>query len=158
MNFRRITRLALGGVLLFARARNLPAAPQKQPEHPEHPMAEKTISVDDLEKAIQQKIADKAKEDGGTFRLPDDVLHKTWELELVKVHRDKLTRLEDGTYFACVDMKQKGGSDVVDVDFFLKETDGKLAFSDMAVHKVNGAPRYNWEKKGDRWVKKPVAG
>jgi hypothetical protein len=125
-------------------------------EHPEHPMAEKKISVDDLEKTIKEKIAEKAKADGGVFKLRDDVLGKTWELELVRVHRDKLTRLEDGTYFACVDMKTKDGKNVVDVDFFLKESDGKLAFSDMAVHKVDGVARYDWEKKGDRWVKVPV--
>ena len=150
MNLRR-TPMAILGIALAA-GFGLPSALRAQ-EHPEHPTAEKKISVDDLEKAIKEKIAEKAKDDGGVFKLQDDVLHKTWELELIKVHRDKLTRLEDGTYFACVDMKPKAGSDVVDVDFFLKDTGGKLAFSDMAVHKVNGAPRYNWEKKGDRWVK-----
>jgi hypothetical protein len=157
MNLRRVAPFALSGAFLVVGAATLPAAPPPEhPEHPEHPTAQKKISVDDLEKAIQEKVSEKSKADGGTFRLPDDVLHKTWELELVRVHRDKLTRLEDGTYFACVDMKEKGGKDVVDVDFFLKESDGKLAFSDMAVHKVNGAPRYNWEKKGDRWVKTPA--
>ncbi len=150
MNLRR-NPLALIGLAAAAFLGAPPLASAQ--EHPEHPTAEKKISVDDLEKAIQEKVAEKTKQDGGAFKLPDDVLKKTWELELVKVHRDKLTRLEDGTYFACVDMKEKGGKDMVDVDFFLKESDGKLAFSDMSVHKVNGVPRYNWEKKGDRWVR-----
>jgi len=126
------------------------------PDHPEHPKGEKKISLDSLEKAIKEKITEKSKEDGGTFKLHDDVLNKNWELDLVKVHRDKLTRLEDGRYFACVDMKSHGGDDVVDVDFFLTEKDGKLVFSDMTVHKVNGAARYGWEKKGDNWVKTPA--
>lgn len=147
----RRTPVALLGLALAACA-GFPVAASAQ-EHPEHPMAEKKISVDDLEKTIKEKVAEKTKDDGGVFKLRDDKLARTWELELVKVHRDKLTRLEDGTYFACVDMKEKAGKDTVDVDFFLKESDGKLAFSDMAVHKVNGEPRYNWEKKGDRWVK-----
>jgi hypothetical protein len=135
-----------------------PAAPAASAqEHPEHPNATKTVDIDALEKAIKEKIADKTKADGGVFKLEDDVLHKTWQLELVRVHRDKLARLEDGTYFACVDMKEKGGHDLVDVDFFLKENDGNLTFSDMAVHKVNGVARYDWEKKGDRWVKTPAA-
>ncbi len=152
----RLTRLGLvlsiGSCFLFAAA-GLRAAP----EHPEHPNGEKKISIDTLEKAIQAKIAEKTKQDGGVFKLHDDVLNKTWELDLVKVHRDKLARLEDGRYFACVDMKARGGSDVVDVDFFLTEKDGELAFSDMAVHKVNGVARYGWEKKGETWVKVPAA-
>jgi hypothetical protein len=152
----KFTKLIAGsalGALLVVAPLALAAPP---PEHPEHPMDKKKIDVNDLEAAIKGKIAEKTKADGGTFQLRDDVLNKTWELDLVRVHRDKLTLLEDGTYFACVDMKDKKGTDVVDVDFFLKDEEGKLVFSDMGVHKVNGAPRYNWEKKGDRWVKVPL--
>jgi hypothetical protein len=135
-----------------------PSIAQEHPEHPkaknaEHPTAKGKISVDDLQKAIEARIAEKAREDGGVFKLPDHVLGKTWQLDLVRVHRDKLARLEDGTYFACVDMRERGGKDLVDVDFFLKERNGKLVFSDTAIHKVDGVARYDWEKKGDRWVK-----
>jgi hypothetical protein len=144
--------LLVWGAPRIARAQKAP----EHPEHPEHPSEKKKISVDSVEKTIKEKIAAKAKEDGGTFKLKDDVLNKTWSLELIKVHRDKLTRLEDGTYFACVDMAEVGSKNVVDVDFFLKEKNGDLVFEDMAVHKVNGTPRYNWEKQGDAWVKKPV--
>lgn len=139
--------LALAAFLLSG---PVPAAAQ---EHPEHPNAAKKVDVDALESAIKAKVAEKTKDDGGVFKISDDVLKKTWDLDLVRVHRDKLTQLEDGRYFACVDMKDHGGNDLVDVDFFLKDDDGHLVFSDMAIHKVNGVPRYNWEKKGDRWVK-----
>lgn len=153
MKLARMASRIFCGVVFAALGTTAPAVAQ---EHPEHPTAEKKISVDDLEKTIKEKIADKTKADGGVFKLADNVLNKTWELELVRVHRDKLTRLEDGTYFACVDMTEKGGKDLVDVDFFLKDNDGKLAFSDMAVHKVNGVARYTWEKKDDHWVKVAV--
>ncbi|HKB69978.1 MAG TPA: hypothetical protein VKH46_03985 [Thermoanaerobaculia bacterium] len=151
----RLTQIAL--VLAAGSGLIVGPARVRAAEHPEHPNGAKQVSIDSLEKAIKEKVADKTKEDGGTFKLPDDVLDKTWELDLVKVHRDKLARLEDGRYFACVDMKSHGGSDVVDVDFFLTEKDGTLAFSDMAVHKVNGVARYGWEKKGDTWIKTPAA-
>lgn len=153
----RLTRIAAlvfaGSSFFFVSVARIRAA---GPEHPEHPNAEKKVSIDALEKSIKDKIADKTKQDGGTFKLHDEVLNKTWELDLVRVHRDKLARLEDGRYFACVDMKAHGGNDVVNVDFFLKEQDGELVFSDMTVHKVNGAPRYGWEKKGDSWIKGPA--
>jgi hypothetical protein len=149
-------RLMLVFVSIFALvALGTPVAVQAG-EHPEHPGGTKKVSIDTMEKAIDEKIAEKTKADGGVFKLNDDMLHKTWNLERVRVYRDKLARMEDGTYFACVDMKEKGGKDMVDVDFFLKDQDGKLVFQDLAVHKVNGVPRYNWEKKGDHWVKTAV--
>lgn len=113
------------------------------------------ISIPALEKAIRQEIADKAKASGGKFPLRDDVLKKDWQLELVKVHTDKLTQLDDKTYFACVDMRADDGT-IVDVDFFMKSTDGKLSFSETTVHKINGQPRYTWEKKGKYWQRVPV--
>ncbi len=124
-------------------------------EHPkEHPnktgSAAKPISTAELDKAIKDQIAEKAKANGGKLAVKDDVLDKTWQLELVRVHTDKLTQLDDKTYFACVDFKAEDGT-MVDVDFYLKSDDGKLALSDTTVHKVNGKPRFNYQKKGNYW-------
>ena len=133
--------------------------PQDHPM-PEHPTkgakATQSVSMPVLEKAIRQQIAEKAKASGGKFPVRDDVLGKTWQVELVKVHTDKLTQLDDKTYFACVDMKADDGT-IVDVDLFLKDDGGKLASSDTTVHKVNGTPRYTWKKKSDFWERVPVA-
>jgi hypothetical protein len=124
-------------------------------EHPsEHPKkmgsAVKPISTTELDKAIKDLIAEKAKANGGKLAVKDDVLSKTWQLDLVRVHTDKLTQLDDKTYFACVDFKAEDGA-MVDVDFYLKNDDGKLSLSDTTIHKVNGKPRFNYQKKGDYW-------
>ncbi len=133
--------------------------PQEHPkqEHPkqEHPAA-KPVSTATLEKAIKDQIAEKAKANGGKFAVRDDVLDKTWQLELVKVHTDKLTQLDDKTYFACVDFKSTDGT-LVDVDFFMKNDNGKLTLSDTTVHKVNGKARYSYEKKGNFWERVKAA-
>ncbi len=127
---------------------------QEHPNPKEHPTktgsAAKPISTAELDKAIKDQIAEKAKANGGKLAVKDDVLDKTWQLELVRVHTDKLTQIDDKTYFACVDFKAEDGT-MVDVDFYLKSDDGKLALSDTTVHKVNGKPRFNYQKKGNYW-------
>jgi hypothetical protein len=127
-------------------------------EHPkqEHPKAAKPISTATLEKAIKEQIAEKAKTNGGKFTVEDPVLKKTWRLELVRVHTDKLTQLDDKTYFACVDFKADDGTPV-DLDFYMKNDSGKLTLSDTTVHKVNGKPRFNYEKKDNFWERVPVS-
>lgn len=146
-------------VLCFVGAVGVWAAevPQEHPM-PEHPTkgvkATQSVSTAALEKAIRQQITEKA--NGGQFPVRDDVLAKTWQLELVKVHTDKLTQLDDKTYFACVDMKAAEDT-IVDVDFFLKDDGGKLALSDTTVHKISGKPRYSWAKKGNFWERVPIA-
>ena len=129
-------------------------------EHPkEHPAkgqsATPAFSTADLEKAIRANIDEATKANNGRFPAKDDVLNKTWQLTLVRVHTDKLTQLDASTYFACVDFKADDGT-LVDVDFYFKDDAGQLKRTDTTVHKINGQPRYNYEKKGDFWVRVPV--
>jgi len=119
-------------------------------EHPEHPKSEKKVSTDDIDKSIREHIEKAAK--AGSFSVKDDVLNKTWELELVRVHKDKLQALADGRYFACVDFKAADGT-MVDVDFFLKKDGDALAVTDTTVHKINGKARYNYQEKDGVWVR-----
>ena len=121
-------------------------------EHPEHPKSEKKVSTDDIDKAIRAHIEQTAKASGGKFPVKDDVLNKTWDLELVKVHKDKLQALADGRYFACVDFKAADGT-MVDVDFFLKKDGDVLGVTDTTVHKINGKARYNYQEKNGVWVR-----
>src|SRR6266542_4992334 len=121
-------------------------------EHPEHPKSEKKVSTDNIDKAIRRHIEQAAKASGGKFSVKDDVLNKTWELELVAVHNDKLQALADGRYFACVDFKAADGT-LVDVDFFLKKEGDALAVTDTTVHKINGKARYNYQEKDGVWVR-----
>jgi len=134
-------------------------AAQEHPtsEHPtsEHPAASKAITMDQLAQAIQDGIEAKTKEQGGQFHVSDPVLHETWALELVRVHKDRLAQLSADTYFACTDFRASDGT-MLDVDFYMKDENGKLAFSDTAIHKVNGKPRFTYEKKGNYWQRVKV--
>ena len=130
---------------------------EKKKEHPaehpmEHPSSEKKVSTDDIDKAIRAHIEKTAKASEGKFPVKDDVLNKTWQLELVRVHKDKLQALADGTNFACVDFKAPDGT-IVDVDFFLKKDGDALAVTDTTVHKINGKARYNYQQKDGVWVR-----
>ena len=127
-------------------------------EHPEHPMGKtaksKAYSVDDLESSIKSAV--KAKENGdGYYALSDRSAKKTWLLKLDHVHRERLTRLDEDTYFACTDFKSSDGH-LVDVDFFMKDRGGKLVLSDETVHKVDGKARYDWQEKDGFWKRVPV--
>ena len=121
-------------------------------EHPEHPKSEKKVSTDDIDRAIRAYIGSVAKASGGRFAVKDDVLKKTWQLELVRVHKDRLQALADGSYFACVDFKAEDGT-MLDVDFFLKKKGDDLPVTDTSVHKINGKARYNYEEKNGVWVR-----
>jgi hypothetical protein len=134
------------------------AAAQETKEHPEHPKSEKKVSVAEIDKAIRADVEEKAKASGGKFPVRDDVLNKTWELELVRVHTDRLQALQDGRYFACVDFKAADGT-MVDVDFFLKKEGDHLTVTDTSVHKINGKARYGYkEEKNGVWVRVPAEG
>jgi hypothetical protein len=125
---------------------------QEHPEHPTNKKAEKKgYTVDDLDKAIRAAIA--AKETNGIYQLKDG--DKTWDLKLDKVHRERLSRIDETTYFACTDFKS-ADNHTVDVDFFMKDEGGKLAMTDATLHKVDGKPRYNWKEKDGYWVRVPV--
>jgi len=127
--------------------------PKEHPqEHPQNPSSGKKLSADDIDAAIRAHIEDKSKASSGRFEVRDDVLNKTWSLELVRVHKDKLQALADGRYFACVDFKAPDAT-MVDVDFFLKKDGDKLAVTDTTVHKVDGKARYNYEEKNGVWVR-----
>jgi hypothetical protein len=158
---RLMRRLLFGILIAAAMSLALPTglAAQEHPtsEHPssEHPSASKPITMDQLAQAIQEAIAAKTKEQGGQFHVADPVLHKTWALQLVRVHKDRLAQLGPDTYFACTDFRANDGA-MLDVDFYMKNDNGKLVFSDTAIHKVNGKARFTYEKKGDYWERVKV--
>ncbi|HEY5610625.1 MAG TPA: hypothetical protein VIL97_05425 [Thermoanaerobaculia bacterium] len=135
-----------------------PEHPKKEAkkEHPEHPTAaKKDYTTADLEQVIKSEIDAKSKAMGGSFKIDDAVTKTAWSMKLDKVHTDRLSKLDENTYFACVDFDSADGKKV-DVDFFLKNKDGKLVMDDMTIHKVNGKPRYNWEEKDGLWKRVPL--
>ena len=148
--FALVLAVSLSAVPAFAQQKEHPK--EHPQEHPQNPPSGKKLSTDDIDAAIRAHIEEKSKTSGGRFEVRDDVLNKTWSLELVLVHKDKLQALADGRYFACVDFKAPDAT-MVDVDFFLKKDGDKLAVTDTTVHKVNGKARYNYEEKNGVWVR-----
>lgn len=145
----------LGGSLALAPGLRAQEHPQEHPKKQEHP-ASKPVTMGELETAIRAQVEDAAKKAGGHFPVPDNVLNKTWKLELVRVHTDKLAHLKDNVYFACVDFRAQDGQ-TVDVDFYLKQKDGKLQVTDTTVHKVEGKARFAYEQEGDNWKRVPAS-
>lgn len=133
-----------------------PGTPVEQPkaEHPgtavEKPKAEhpgKAVSARSVKKAIKAHVAAQSKATGGVFVIKDDKLGKEWKLKLAKIHDPVRMFKKDGKtiYFTCSDFKSTEGKDVLDIDFWMVEKNGKLEVTDTKIHKLNGEPRYNYE-------------
>ena len=155
MNKRLPLSLALAAAACFSISAL--AVSQEKKEHPkehpsEHPKSENKLSTGDIDKAIRGHIEKISATANGRFPVKDDVLNKTWDLKLVRVHNDKLQALADGRYFACVDFEAPDAT-MVDVDFFLKKEGDGLAVTDTTVHKVNGKARYGYQEKDGVWVR-----
>jgi len=160
MNKRLSLSLALAAAACFSilpLAASQEKKEQEKKEHPkehpaEHPKSENKLSTEDIDKAIRGHIEKISAAANGRFPVKDDVLKKTWDLKLVRVHNDKLQALADGRYFACVDFEASDAT-MVDVDFFLKKEGDGLAVTDTTVHKINGKARYGYQEKDGVWVR-----
>ena len=129
-------------------------SPAQDKEHPEHPedKAASEMTLDALAVAITEYVEQDAKLKGGFFLVYDPVDKKPLQLQLVKVHKDKLATLGDGVYFACTDMKAADGT-LYDLDFFMKQTNHGIKTSEVTVHKKSGEPRYRWAEVDGVWKK-----
>ena len=128
---------------------------QEHPEHPTNkpaPKQQKAYSMDELDKAITAEIRNAQKADGWYHMKDGD---KTWNMKLDHVHKERLSRVDATTYFACTDFKSDDNH-TVDVDFFMKDDGEKLVLSEATLHKVDGKARYNWKEKDGYWVRVPA--
>lgn len=150
MRFNHIMIASLALLFLFA-------FPQLQAqEHPtEHPSstAKSALTPEALAKEITQYVDKDSKLRGGYFVFHDQKEGMPLALTLDKVHKDKLSKVAEGTYFACSDFKSKDGK-TYDLDFFLKETDSGLQVSEITVHKKDGKARYTWVETEGVWKRK----
>ncbi|MBI4546423.1 MAG: hypothetical protein HY707_00470 [Ignavibacteriae bacterium] len=151
------TIFAFLAMLLVGAIFILPARSQAQ-EHPEHPKEKKVertaaITTESLAEAIAGYINKDASLKGGYFIFYDQKTNKPLLLTLEKVHKDKLSRVSEDMYFACTDLKEKGGK-TYDFDFFMKSTDSGLQVSEIMLHKENGKPRYSWAEENGIWMRK----
>ena len=124
------------------------------PEHPEHPSKKTTpVSAQAVGKAVAEFIASDAKLKGGKFLVFDVSAKEALQLELLKIHMDRLTGLGNDTYFACADFQASNGK-VYDLDIFMiGESTDDLAVTEISVHKEEGVERYGWKEKRGVWVK-----
>ncbi len=146
----------------------------EHPEHPEHPEQpapeESSAAKEDLERAVKERkpvtmetvaaylegyAAKQAAEQGGWMELQDEEKEKTLKLKLDKVHRERLAKTGEGTYFVCADFMTPEGK-AYDLDFWVKETDKGLEVTETTIHKEEGSPRYNWVEKDGIWSRKPL--
>jgi len=124
-------------------------------EHPE--LAHLTqVSTDSLADAIASYVAAESKQRGGVFPVPAPTGGDSLGLTLATVHRERLSRLADGRYFACADFKDTTGN-TYDVDIFMRAESKGLVPADIIVHKVNGTPRFNWAERDGVWTASPVS-
>jgi hypothetical protein len=146
--------------MIVASALVLLAAGTFAQEHPEHPKndekkaaeTEKPVTMEALADAITAYIAQDSKLKGGYFLVYDAVEKKPLVLTLDKVHKERLSALGDGVYFACTDMKNADGV-LYDLDFFMKGDADHLETTDVSVHKKAGKPRYGWKEENGVWKK-----
>lgn len=123
-------------------------------EHPkEHPkkVAQNKAFQNDFEKVVKDYVVSEAQKTGGVYTIHDDVANKDWKLELVKVHKNKICMLQEGRQcFACADFKEVGGKNKIDLDFYAnKAEDGVITMEKVLIHKVNGKPRFTYDKNNN---------
>lgn len=105
-----------------------------------------------IARAIRRHIKQKQDKFGGWYPVKDEKTGQTLQLSLTRVHDDKLSPVDEDTYFACVNMESKDGTPY-DIDFFLERKDEDLRVTEYDIHKVGGEPRYTWEIEDGRWKK-----
>lgn len=140
----------------LANASRAPGSERLQPdEHPE--LAHLTqVSTDSLADAIASYVAAESKTRAGTFPVPSPSGGDPFGLTFAKVHRERVSRLADGRYFACADFKGSDGN-TYDVDIFMRAESKGLVPSDIIVHKINGTPLFNWHERDGAWSAVPIA-
>jgi hypothetical protein len=114
------------------------------------------VSTESLADAITSYVAAQSEHRGGVFRIPPPGGGEYLRLTLGTVHRERLSRLADGRYFACADFTDTNGNSY-DVDIFMRAESKGLVPADVIVHKVNGTPRFNWAERDGVWSAVPVA-
>ena len=123
-------------------------------EHPEHPTQKApAVNAQAVGKAVAEFIIKDASLKGGKFLVFDGAASEVLQLELLKIHMDRLTGIGNDTYFACADFEASNGK-VYDLDIFMygKSVDD-LDVTEIIVHKEEGIARYGWREKKGIWVK-----
>ncbi len=146
-------------VLVFMGSSQVLLAQEHPAEHPqEHKPKHRPITKETLAEAIENYIAEAAKKHDGYFVFKNEYEGgKELKLKLIKVHKERLAKLEDGSFFACADLKTPDNQ-IYDLDFMMKGTHADdLKLTNIWVHKKNGKPYYTWYEENGVWKRKMVS-
>ena len=126
----------------------------EHPEHPEHPTKKApAINAKAVGKAVAEFIASDANLKGGKFLIFDAAASEVLQLELLKIHMDRLTGIGTDIYFACADFQASNGK-VYDLDIFMNgKSANDLSATEIIVHKEEGVERYGWREEDGIWVR-----
>ena len=124
-------------------------------QHPEQAHLTQ-VTVDSLAEAISSYVQGERERHSGVFPVPDPDRGAPLGLTLTTVHRERLSQLADGRYFACADFNGREG-DTYDIDIFMRAESSGLVPTDLIVHKVNGTARFNWSERNGVWSRTPIA-
>ena len=160
MRSKGVIQIAVVALMVLAIS-NWSFAAEHPKEHPaEHPTkGEKAeISKEKLAEAIKDYVKKDSALKGGYFMVYDEKAGKPLALSLVKVHKERLSTIGDGVYFACADFETPAGK-VYDLDIFMKGPDKHhLTVTEISVHKEAGLERYTWHEEGGIWKKHHMEG
>ena len=126
----------------------------EHPEHPEHPSKKTTpLTAEAVGKAVEEFIESDSQLKGGKFLVFDRFAREVLQLDLLKIHMDRLTGIGNDIYFACADFQASNGK-VYDLDIFMSgKSADELGVTEIIVHKEEGVQRYGWLEKDGVWVK-----
>lgn len=129
------------------------AAPGRERFDPDpHPeLAHLTeVTTESLAQSISTYVETESSRHGGWFAVTDPEQQTAIELALTTVHKERLSQLADGRYFACADFQGRDGH-TYDVDIFMRRESTGLTPTDVIVHKQDGKPRFDWVERNGTW-------
>jgi hypothetical protein len=125
----------------------------EHPEHPENPAANEPPSMDAVASFLEDYSAKMAKSGDGWMSIADDQTKGERKMVLDKIHRERLAKTGENTYFVCADFKDEDGK-VWDLDFWVTQSEHGLKVSETMIHKEAGEPRYTWFEADGIWKRK----
>lgn len=102
-------------------------------EHPSESREDTGVTKEQIAEAIEAYVEKRIAALGGYYVVKDDITAKELKLSLEKVHRERLSKVDQEMYFACADFKTPEGI-VYDLDVFMKGTDK----DNLAQQLING--------------------
>jgi hypothetical protein len=133
-----------------------PEHPEKEAEHPEHPEHHDTPpTIGEVATFLEGHVAKVTADTDGWMSIRDEKTGQVRELQLDKIHEERLAQTAEHTYFVCADFKSRDG-EVFDLDFWVHQTEHGLEVTETMIHKQSGNPRYTWYEESDVWKRKPM--